>query len=201
MNTFLRTLRPALVCLFLFTLLLGIIYPLFIWGIGQICLHKQANGSLVRHQDGTIMGSELIGQNFTLDSYFHPRPSAAGKQGYDAANSSGSNLGPTSQKLVDLITERVNLYRSQNGLPENQELPADAVSSSGSGLDPHISIENARLQAVRVADARGFAVEEVLLLVETHTEGHALELFGEKRVNVLRINRALDEISEQKEKM
>jgi potassium-transporting ATPase KdpC subunit len=194
MRTFLKTVRPSLVCLLIFTLLLGIIYPCVVWGIGQVCFHRKANGSLFRYQDGSVLGSELIGQNFASHSYFHPRPSAAGNQGYDASNSSGSNLGPTSQKLVDAVTQRVSDYRVQNMLMEHEELPGDAVTASGSGLDPHISVENAKLQAVRVASKRGFSLEQVMRLIDEYTEGR-WEFFGKKRINVLRINLALDQMT------
>src|SRR5215813_11948608 len=146
------------------TIVLGVvccgIYPLIVFGIGQIAFRDQANGSLIIDKDGTIRGSKLLGQNFTAEKYFHPRPSAAGN-GYDAVNSSGSNLGPTSQKLNDSIKERIEAYRKENGLKETDSIPADAITASGSGLDPHISRLNAELQAARVAKARGLSVEEI----------------------------------------
>src|SRR5689334_6482019 len=129
------------------------IYPLVVFGIGQALFHDKANGSLIVDKDGTIHGSRLLGQNFTDQKYFHPRPSAAGN-GYDAANSGGSNLGPTSQKLNDAIKDRVDAYRKENGLKESNSVPADAVTSSGSGLDPHISVRNAEIQVARIAKAR-----------------------------------------------
>src|SRR6185369_649450 len=130
------------------------IYPLVVYGIAQAAFHDKANGSLIVEKDGTIRGSKLLGQGFTDAKYFHPRPSAAGN-GYDAANSSGSNLGPTSQKLNDAIKDRVAAYRNENGLNESEMVPADAVTASGSGHDPHISLHNAELQTPRVAKARG----------------------------------------------
>src|SRR4030095_12116037 len=140
------------------TLVLAVVccglYPLVVFGIAQVAFHDKANGSCIVDKDGTIHGSRLLGQNFTDPKYFHPRPSAAGN-GYDAANSSGSNLGPTSQKLNDAIKDRIDAYRKENGLKESEAVPADAVTASGSGLDPHISARNAELQAPRVAKARG----------------------------------------------
>jgi potassium-transporting ATPase KdpC subunit len=167
------------------------IYPLLVFGIGQAAFHDKANGSLIVDQDGTIHGSKLLGQNFTGEKYFHPRPSAAGN-GYDAANSSGSNLGPTSQKLNDAIKARVETYRKENRLKDTDAVPADAVTASGSGLDPHIGVRNAQLQAPRVARARGMDVEKVLALVRSRTEAPSLGILGEPGVNVLRLNLALD---------
>ena len=132
------------------------IYPLIVYGFGQAVFHDKANGSLIVGSDGTVRGSRLIGQGFTDPKYFHPRPSAAGN-GYDAANSSGSNLGPTSQKLADAVKDRVAAYRTENGLGPNDSVPADAVTASGSGLDPHISPRNAELQIPRIAQTRGIA--------------------------------------------
>src|SRR5262249_3863646 len=140
------------------------VYPLVVFGIAQAAFHDKANGSLIIDKEGIIRGSRLIGQNFTSEKYFHPRPSSAGNA-YDAANSSGSNLGPTSQKLHDSIAQNVASYRSQNGLATNAPVPADAVTGSASGLDPHISPENAALQAPRVAKARGVAVEKIRGLI------------------------------------
>ncbi len=168
------------------------IYPLIVFGIGQAAFHDKANGSLIVGQDGTIHGSKLLGQNFTAEKYFHPRPSAAGN-GYDAANSSGSNLGPTSQKLKDAIKDRITAYRAENGLKETDPVPADAVTASGSGLDPHISPRNAELQVPRVAKARGLSENRLRELVRLHTAGPSLGILGEPGVNVLTLNLALDE--------
>lgn len=165
------------------------------WGVGELFFHKRANGSLFYDQNGRIIGSEKIGQNFSSSRYFHPRPSAAGEKGYDAANSSGSNLGPTSQKLIDAVRARVAAYRSENSLANEEKIPADAVTASGSGLDPHISVANALIQTSRVARARNISRDEVNELVEKYTEGRTLGLLGEKRVNVLRLNLALDKIT------
>src|SRR5262245_33533888 len=160
------------------------IYPLIVFGIGQAAFHDKANGSLIVDKDGTIRGSKLLGQNFSAEKYFHPRPSAAGN-GYDAANSSGSNLGPTSQKLNDAITERIEAYRKENGLKDTDSVPADAVTASGSGLDPHISLHNAELQAARVANARNLSVDKVHELIRSHTDNPDLGTLGEAGVNVL----------------
>jgi potassium-transporting ATPase KdpC subunit len=167
------------------------IYPLIVFGIGQAAFHDKANGSLIVAKDGTVRGSELLGQGFTAEKYFHPRPSAAGN-GYDAANSSGSNLGPTSQKLNDAIKDRIAAYRAENGLKETDPVPADAVTASGSGLDPHISLRNAELQAARVAKARRWAVAKVRELVRANTDSPDLGILGEPGVNILKLNMALD---------
>src|SRR5882672_11446299 len=155
------------------TLVLAIVccglYPLVVFGIAQVAFPDQANGSLIVEKNGTIRGSRLLGQNFTAEKYFHPRPSSAGN-GYDAANSSGSNLGPTSQKLNDVIKERIDAYRKENGLKETDSVPADAVTSSGSGLDPHISLRNAELQIPRVAKARNLDGDKVRALVAQFTD-------------------------------
>ena len=169
------------------------IYPAIVWGISQAAFHDKANGSLVVGPDGAVRGSALLGQTFIATNYFHPRPSAAGS-GYDAANSCGSNLGPTSQKLHDAIRDRVAAYRVENGLAETDEVPADAVTASGSGLDPHISARNAELQSARVARSRGLTASQVEELVAENTEGPDLGVLGEPGVNVLRLNLALDRL-------
>jgi K+-transporting ATPase ATPase C chain len=167
------------------------IYPLIVFGLGQALFHDRANGSLIVDAKGTVRGSRLLGQQFTADKYFHPRPSAAGN-GYDASSSGGSNLGPTSKKLADSIAQNVADYRTQNGLATNAPVPADAVTASGSGLDPHISLRNAELQAPRVAKARNVSVEKVLELVHANTDAADLGFLGEPGVNVLTLNLALD---------
>lgn len=166
-------------------------YPLVVYGIAQVAFPRQANGSLIVAKDGTVRGSELLGQNFTEAKYFLPRPSAAGN-GYDAANSSGGNLGPTSQKLNDAIKDRIAAYRTENGLKEIEPVPADAVTASGSGLDPHISIRNAELQAPRIAKARNLSADKVRELVKHNTDTAGLGILGEPGVNVLKLNLALD---------
>ena len=178
------------------TLMLAVVccglYPLVVFGVSQILFHDKANGSLIVDKDGTIHGSRLLGQSFTADKYFHPRPSAAGN-GYDAASSSGSNLGPTSKKLADAITQNISDYRAQNNLDTNAPVPADAVTASASGLDPHISLRNAELQTPRVAKARGLDVEKVRALIQQNTDGADLGILGDAGVNVLKLNIALDE--------
>lgn len=179
------------------TLVLAVVccglYPLVVFGIAQIAFREKANGSLIVDKDGVIRGSRLLGQGFTGERYFHPRPSAAGN-GYDAANSSGSNLGPTSQKLSDAIKERVEVYRKENAMKTSEPVPADAVTASGSGLDPHISPRNAELQMPRVTKARGLNVEKVRELIRQNTEGPDLGILGEPGVNVLKLNLALDSL-------
>src|ERR1700730_7481081 len=140
------------------------IYPLVVFGFGQALFQDKANGSLITDKDGTVRGSKLLGQGFTAAKYFHPRPSLAGN-GYDAANSGGSNLGPTSQKLKDAIKDRIDAYRKENGVSADQDVPADAATASGSGLDPHISTRNAEFQVPRVAKARGLSEDRVRELI------------------------------------
>jgi len=179
----------------LFTLSLAVVlcgvYPLVVWVISQGLFPNEADGSLI-HRGGTIVGSELIAQSFTSPGYFHPRPSAAGEAGYDAGNSSGSNLGPLSKKLADAVKKRVEAYRAENGLAPDARVPADAVTASGSGLDPHIGLKNAFLQAPRVAQARGVGSEALDRIIQANTEGRDFGIFGEPRVNVLKLNLALD---------
>jgi K+-transporting ATPase ATPase C chain len=170
------------------------LYPLVVFALGQALFQDKANGSLIVDKNGTIRGSHLLGQQFTGENYFHSRPSAAGN-GYDSTSSGGSNLGPTSQKLRDSIAQNISDFRVQNGLATNAPVPADAVTASGSGLDPHISPQNAELQAARVAKARGLAVEKVKALIAQHTEGPDLGLLGDSRVNVLELNLALDALT------
>jgi potassium-transporting ATPase KdpC subunit len=185
-----RQIIPAVVAFLAFTVLVGLLYPLAITGIAQVAFSSQADGSLVI-QDGKVVGSSLIGQNVSGPQYFHSRPSSAG-DGYDAMSSSASNLGPSNPELLQEVRKRIRLYRTENGLAPSQEVPADAVTGSGSGLDPMISPENARLQAQRVADARGMTLDQVLALVGANTTGRSLGFLGEPGVNVLELNLALD---------
>uniref|UniRef100_A0A7C3V4P4 Potassium-transporting ATPase KdpC subunit n=1 Tax=Desulfobacca acetoxidans TaxID=60893 RepID=A0A7C3V4P4_9BACT len=180
----------ALMALGLLILLCGV-YPLAVWGLAQVAFPDRANGSLVKVR-GQVVGSRLLAQNFAGPHYFHPRPSAAGATGYDGASSGGSNLGPLSRKLINQVRERAERYRAENNLPAGTPVPADAVTASASGLDPHISLRNAELQAVRVARARDLGDQEVKSLIRQFTEGPDLGLFGEPRVNVLHLNLSLD---------
>ncbi|HEY2712344.1 MAG TPA: K(+)-transporting ATPase subunit C [Chthoniobacterales bacterium] len=191
MKEFFSEMRGALVSTLVLAIVCCGLYPLIVFGLGQALFRDKANGSLIFAQDGTIKGSKLLGQGFTDPKYFHPRPSAAGN-GYDAAGSSGSNLGPTSQKLADAVKDRVATYRAENGLGPNDPVPADAVTASGSGLDPHISPRNAELQVPRVAKARGIPPDQVRILVEQHTDKPDLVILGDPGVNVLQLNLALD---------
>jgi potassium-transporting ATPase KdpC subunit len=191
MKELIPELRIAVIATVSLAIVLCGIYPLAVWGIAQALFPYQANGSLII-EDGRIVGSELLAQNFTDPKYFHPRPSSAGDTGYDACNSGGSNLGPTSKKLIDSVRTRVERYRRENGLPESVPIPADAVTASASGLDPHISVANAHIQVSRVARARGLSKATVESMVKAHTEDRDLGLFGEPRINVLKLNLALD---------
>lgn len=186
-NDITSALRPALVLTILFALLLGIGYPLAMTGIGQALFPAQANGSLIEER-GRVIGSSMVGQAFVADRYFQTRPSAAGK-GYDGLASSGSNLGPASQALVDRVTPDIAARRSQGVAGP---VPADLVTASGSGLDPDISPAAALAQAARVARVRGLPVGRVRSLIEAHVEHPLLGILGEPRVNVLALNRALD---------
>lgn len=184
--------RPAAVSTLVLAAICCGFYPLAVTGIAKAAFAKQADGSLITYKNGTVIGSSLLGQNFSGETYFHPRPSAAGANGYDAASSGGSNLGPTSQKLAGQIKERVAAYRVINGLAENQQIPADAVTASGSGLDPHISPANAALQSARVAKARSVSLERVKELITASTDKASFGFLGEDGVNVLKLNLALD---------
>jgi K+-transporting ATPase ATPase C chain len=170
------------------TVALGVAYPLAVTAFAQVAVEDRADGQLVE-VDGELVGSRLIAQGFKGDEYFHPRPSAAG---YDAAASSASNLGPTNPELLDTVADRVADYRTLNGVPDGVRVPVDAVTASGSGLDPHISPVNAALQAPRVAAARGLDVDVVLDLVGEHTTRRPLGILGDDAVNVLDLNIALD---------
>ena len=193
MKDFFSEMRGAIVSTLVLAVVCCGLYPLIVFGLGQALFRDKANGSLIVAQDGTIKGSKLLGQGFTDPKYFHPRPSAAGN-GYDAAASSGSNLGPTSQKLADAIKGRVATYRAENGLGPDDAVPADAATASGSGLDPHISPRNAELQIPRVTKARGISPDQARALVRQYTEGPDLGILGDSGVNVVRVNLALDQL-------
>jgi K+-transporting ATPase ATPase C chain len=184
-----RQLVPAAVLLLAFTVLVGLVYPLVVLGIGQLAFGRRANGSVVE-VEGRAVGSELLAQPFTAARYFHPRPSAVG---YDTTASGGSNLGPSNATLVEQdVPRRVAAYREENRLSPDAAVPVDAVTTSGSGLDPQISVANARLQATRVARDRGVEPAGILHLIDQNTEGRSLGVLGEPGVNVLTLNLALD---------
>jgi K+-transporting ATPase ATPase C chain len=192
MKTWIAELKTSFLAVLALAVILCGLYPLTAWVLVHGLFPGKADGSLIT-RDGAVLGSSLIGQGFSSPRYFHPRPSAAGR-GYDATQSSGSNLGPLSKNLVDEVARRVAAYRAENGFPDSTPVPADAVTASGSGLDPHISVTNALLQVPRVARARGLADEDVRKKVKTCTEGRTLGILGEPRVNVLRLNLALDAV-------
>ena len=212
-----RQLVPAVIAMVIFTVALGLVYPLVITGIGQVAFKDTANGSLVK-RNGTVIGSSVLAQSFTtkdgrpIRKYFQERPSAAN---YDPSYSTGSNLGPTNPALVaaclkvkakdgstscdpNTVPQRAKAYRALNGLGANVKVPVDAVTASGSGLDPDISVANAKLQAARVARARGLSTAQVRKLIDQHTDGRPLGIIGEKTVNVLDLNLALDQQSSAK---
>ena len=191
LKSLVRQLRPALLMLVLMTVITGVAYPLAVTGVAQAAFHRKANGSLVK-VNGKIVGSALIGQTFADAKYFHSRPSAAGA-GYDGTSSSGSNLGPTNPALLDAVKQRVTDYRKENSLSVDVPVPADAVTASGSGLDPQISVANARRQAARVAKARGLSADIIAKAIAANTAGRPLGVLGDPGVNVLLLNRALDQ--------
>ncbi|WP_312423449.1 potassium-transporting ATPase subunit KdpC [Anaerospora hongkongensis] len=188
-----RQMISAAVLFAALTMLTGFVYPLVMTGVSQLVFPDQANGSMI-FRDGVSVGSRLIGQNFTSPGYFHSRPSAAGKDGYDGAGSSGSNLGPTNQKLMDTVKDNVQKIREENGLSRGAAVPSDLVLASASGLDPHITPEAAYAQVERVARDRGLSPDAVRQLVGQQVESRQWGIFGEPRVNVLELNRALDAI-------
>ncbi|HKW29323.1 MAG TPA: K(+)-transporting ATPase subunit C [Verrucomicrobiae bacterium] len=187
----------SIVATLFFAIICCCLYPLVVYGVAQLLFPNQANGSLLVDKAGVIRGSALLAQNFTGVQYFHPRPSAAGANGYDATSSSGSNLGPTSSNLVANLTQNIANYRGENGLTTNTLVPADAVTASGSGLDPDINPENAALQIPRVARARGLSKEQLRKLVRQNTRDRDFGIWGEPRVNVMTLNFALDQLSQK----
>jgi K+-transporting ATPase ATPase C chain len=192
-----RQLLTGLLMTIALVVVLGVLYPLAVTAVGQVAFHDKANGSMVQ-RNGKDVGSSLIGQNFTTADgspdprYFQPRPSAAGENGYDGKASSPSNLGPSNQDLLDAVAQRADAYRKLNGLPSDAKVPVDAVTASGSGLDPGISVANARLQAPRVAKERHLSEAAVLQAIDRHTESRQLGFLGERQVNVLELNLDLD---------
>jgi K+-transporting ATPase ATPase C chain len=197
MKTILIDIKNTIIASIILAVACCVIYPVVVWGAGQLLFKHKADGSLIVGKDGKIIGSELLGQQFSTDKYFNSRPSAAGT-GYDGSSSGGTNLGPTSQKLNDSIKAAVDAYRKQNNLPADALVPADAVTSSGSGLDPHISPANAAIQVARVAKARNLDPAKVQELVEQYTDKPFMGLIGDPGVNVLKLNLALDELSNAK---
>jgi len=191
-KTLVAEIGRAITGLIALSLLLCLIYPLAVWAIAQLVFPGKADGSLLK-KENRVIGSLLIGQPFSGPEFFHPRPSAAG-QGYDARASGGSNLGPLSRSLVEQVKTRIKAYRQENGLPPQTPVPVDAVTASASGLDPHIGVPNARMQADRVARARGISRGRVLAAIAAGTEDRQLGIFGEKRVNVLLLNLELQKL-------
>jgi len=183
--------KTAFAMLMVFTIITGLAYPLAMTGLAQALFPFQANGSIIV-QNGKPIGSALIGQSFTSANYFHGRPSAAGTDGYDATSSGGSNLGPTSKKLVDTVTDNIAKVRDENKLDEQKPVPSDLVLASGSGLDPDISPAAAYVQIQRVASERSLSENDVRILVDKSIKGRQLGILGEPRINVLELNMALD---------
>jgi K+-transporting ATPase ATPase C chain len=191
MNEIAREVKPAVLLFVVFSVLTGLVYPLFITGVVQVAMPERASGSLIV-VDGKVVGSELIGQMFTDPGYFHGRPSAVG---YSANSSGASNLGPSSTKLMEQVSQRIAEVRSENNLPPDTSVPADLVLASGSGLDPHISPDAALIQVKRVAKARGLPEEDVTALVQSRIEPAQFGVLVQNRVNVLKLNMALDEMT------
>jgi len=193
MKNILRDTLTSIIATILFAIILCGIYPVLIWGIGELVFPWQTNGSLLTDKSGQVIGSQLIGQNFTLPQYFQPRPSAAGS-GYNPASSGGTNLGPTSQKLATAIAQNIAAYRKENNLSATSTVPADAVTASASGLDPDISLDNAMIQAPRVAKARHLSLSTVQGLMQQNIDPRGLGFLGEEGINVLTLNIALDNL-------
>ena len=187
----LKEIKTSVIVTLVLLIICSGIYPLMVWSAGQVLFPHQANGSLVLDADGKPIASTLLGQTFSADKYFAPRPSAAGT-GYDSTSSGGSNFGATSQALHDAVKQRVADYRKANNLPDGQPVPADAVTASGSGLDPHISIKNALFQLPRVAKARSMNEDDLKKLVDQYTDGRDFGILGEPGVNIVKLNLALD---------
>ncbi len=193
-----KAIKISIISTILFIIVLCGIYPLLVFAVGHLLFHHKASGSLIVDKENKIViGSSLIAQNFQSMQYFRPRPSSAGKDGYDASNSSASNLGPTSQKLISSLQTHVEHFRNENQVPSGVPIPVDAVTSSGSGLDPHISLENALMQVPRVAQFRKLTQDQVKAVVAKYTERPFLGCIGQPRVNVLLLNLELDKIGPQ----
>jgi len=188
-----KNILRSFLLLMIFTIILGFLYPLLITGISKIIFPYRSSGSLIKYE-GKIVGSELIGQNFTGEQYFHPRPSAAGKDGYDPLSSGGSNYAPANEDFISAVKERISNLRKENKLEDYIKIPSDAVTSSGSGLDPDISVDNALLQADRIAKKRNIPVSEINDLIRQNTEKRILGFLGEPKVNVLKLNLLLDNL-------
>ena len=193
MKNILRDTLTSIIATIVFAIILCGIYPILIWGIGELAFPWQTNGSLLTDKSGQVIGSTLIGQNFTQPQYFHPRPSAAGS-GYDPTASAGTNLGPTSQKLATAVQQYIAAYRKENNLSTTSTVPADAVTASASGLGPDISLDNAMIQAPRVANARKIDLSVVQSLIQQNIDPRGLGFLGEEGVNVLTLNIALDNL-------
>lgn len=189
----LKNISRSFLLLIIFTIILGLIYPLTITGISRILFPEKSSGSLI-YNDGRLIGSELIGQNFTGDKYFHPRPSAAGKGGYDPLKSGGSNLSPSNEEFITAVEERTEEFKKENGIEDNIKIPSDIVTASASGLDPDISVDSALLQAERISRARNIPVEKIEELVLDNVKNRELGFLGEPRVNVLKLNLLLDNL-------
>jgi K+-transporting ATPase ATPase C chain len=185
-----KELKSAILIFVVFTIFLGIIYPLVITGISQVAFPEQANGNLIKNENGTVMGSQLIGQNFSSPAYFHGRPSVID---YNSSTSSGSNLGPTNQKLINNVTQRIKQIKTENSLPDNTTIPADLILASGSGLEGYIYVDSAMIQVPRIASARGINESQVREIITSNQENTFLG-FGKEIVNVLKLNIALDNL-------
>ncbi len=189
----LKNIARSFLLLVIFTIILGLIYPLVITGISRVLFPGKSSGSLI-YKDGRLIGSELIGQSFTGDKYFHPRPSAAGEDGYDPLKSGGSNLSPSNEEFIMTVEERADEFKKENSLGDNIKIPSDIVTASASGLDPDISVESALLQAERISRARNIPVEDIRKLILDNVENRELGFLGEPRVNVLKMNILLDNL-------
>jgi potassium-transporting ATPase KdpC subunit len=198
-STLLKSFYKSVIATIVLAVILSGVYPLVVTGIGKLLFPSQASGGLITLPDGRVVGAKLIGQGFTKPEYFHGRPSSAGDKGYDAANSSGSNLGPTNQKFYDGLKGNIDAFLKDNPTVQKGQVPTDIVTGSGSGLDPHISPEAAKAQIDRVAKARGIAADQLEKLVETHVEGPDLGFLGESVVNVLLLNLDLDRTAPMKQ--